>query len=306
MNVLEVIDLKKSLGKREIIKGVNFSVKGGEIFGFLGANGAGKTTTIRMLVGLIKPDSGTIKICGHDLKTETSKALNEVGAVVENPELYLYLSGRENLMQIARIRKIPKEDVEETIKLVGLEKRIDDKVKKYSLGMKQRLGLAASLLSKPKLLILDEPTNGLDPSGILDFREVVQKAAKERGMAVFVSSHILSEVQNLCDKVAFINGGVIKAVEEINKDTNSMETDSDSVCLVSKDNKDNLIKEIKTLSYVKHCKSSDKGLQIVLEANSTPRLLKHLVNKDFNVEEIYKERKGLEQRYMELVEGGIR
>lgn len=306
MNVLEVSDLKKSLGKREIIKGVSFSINSGEIFGFLGANGAGKTTTIRMLVGLIKPDSGTIKICGHDLKSETSKALNEVGAVVENPELYLYLSGRENLMQIARIRKIPKEDVEDTIKLVGLEGRIDDKVRKYSLGMKQRLGLAASLIAKPKLLILDEPTNGLDPSGILDFREVVQKAAKERGMAVFVSSHILSEVQNLCDKVAFINGGVIKAVEEINKDTNSMETDSDSICLVSRDSREKLIMEIKSLTYVTACKNSDKGLQIVLKANSTPKLLKHLVNKDFNIDEIYKERKGLEQRYMELVEGGIR
>lgn len=306
MNVLEVNDLKKSLGKREIIKGVSFSIKAGEIFGFLGANGAGKTTTIRMLVGLIKPDSGTIKICGHDLKNETSKALNEVGAVVENPELYLYLSGRENLMQIARIRKISKEDVEDTIRLVGLEERINDKVKKYSLGMKQRLGLAASLLSKPKLLILDEPTNGLDPSGILDFREVVQKAARERDMAVFVSSHILSEVQNLCDKVAFINGGVIKAIEEINKDTHSMETDSDAVCLVSRDNKEVLVKEIKNLNYIRACKVSEKGIQIVLEANSTPKLLKDLVNKDFNIDEIYKERKGLEQRYMELVEGGIR
>ena len=306
MNVLEVSDLKKSLGKREIIKGVSFEIKSGEIFGFLGANGAGKTTTIRMLVGLIKPDSGTIKICGHDLKNETSKALNEVGAVVENPELYVYLSGRENLMQIARIRKISKEDVEDTIKLVGLEARIDDKVKKYSLGMKQRLGLAASLLSKPKLLILDEPTNGHDQSGILDFREVVQKAARERDMAVFVSSHILSEVQNLCDKVAFINDGVIKSVEEINQDTRSMETDSDAVCLVSRDNKEVLVKEIKKLNYIKACKVGEKGLQIVLEANSTPKLLKDLVNKDFNIDEIYKERKGLEQRYMELVEGGIR
>lgn len=306
MNVLEVSELKKTLGKREIIKGVSFTIKRGEIFGFLGANGAGKTTTIRMLVGLVKPDSGTIKICGYDLKNETNKALNEVGAVVENPELYLYLSGRENLMQIARIRKVSKKDIEETIKLVGLEGRIDDKVKRYSLGMKQRLGLAASLLSKPKLLILDEPTNGLDPSGILDFREVVQKAARERDMAVFVSSHILSEVQNLCDKVAFINDGVIKSVEEINRDTHSMETDSDAVCLVSRDNRDMLLKEIKTLNYVKECKSSEKGFQIVIEANSTPRLLKHLVNKDFNIDEIYKERKGLEQRYMELVEGGIR
>ena len=304
MNVLEVNDLRKSLGKREIIKGVSFNIKSGEIFGFLGPNGAGKTTTIRMLVGLIKPTSGEIKICGHDLSKDTTNALSEVGAVVENPELYKYLSGRENLMQIARIRKVSKEDVEETIKLVGLEGRIDDKVRKYSLGMKQRLGLAASLLSKPKLLILDEPTNGLDPSGILDFREVVQKAAKER--AVFVSSHILSEVQNLCDKVAFINDGVIKAVEEINSDTNSMDTEKDIICLVSNDDKKIIENEVKKLTYVSSCKINDKGLQIILESNSTSKLVKHLACNNFNIEEIYKERKGLEQRYMELVEGGIR
>lgn len=306
MKVLEVSNLKKTIGKREIIKGVSFEINSGEIFGFLGPNGAGKTTTIRMLVGLIKPTEGNIKICGYDLQKDTSKALEEVGAVVENPELYKYLSGRENLMQIARIRKISKEQVEETIKLVGLENRIDDKVRKYSLGMKQRLGLAASLLSKPKLLILDEPTNGLDPSGILDFREVVQKAARERDMAVFVSSHILSEVQNLCDKVAFINDGVIKAVEEINKETHTMETDSDVVCLVSSDDKNILVKEISKLAYISSCKESDKGLKIIMECNATPKLVKHLATNNFNVEEIYKERKGLEQRYMELVEGGIR
>lgn len=306
MNVLEVNDLKKTLGKREIIKGISFNIKSGEIFGFLGPNGAGKTTTIRMLVGLIKPTSGEIKICGHDLAKETSNALREVGAVVENPELYKYLSGRENLMQIARIRKVSKDDVEETIKLVGLEDRIDDKVRKYSLGMKQRLGLAASLLSKPKLLILDEPTNGLDPSGILDFREVVHKAAKERGMAVFVSSHILSEVQNLCDKVAFINHGVIKAVEEINADTHSMDTDKDVICIVSNDDNKAIEKEISKLTYVSSCKINDKGLQIILEANSTSKLVKYLVYNNYNIEEVYKERKGLEQRYMELVEGGIR
>ena len=306
MNVLEVNNLTKSLGKREIIKGISFNIKSGEIFGFLGPNGAGKTTTIRMLVGLINPTSGEIKICGHDLKNDTKNALREVGAVVENPELYKYLSGRENLMQIARIRNVSKEDVEETIKLVGLEGRIDDKVKKYSLGMKQRLGLAASLLSKPKLLILDEPTNGLDPSGILDFREVVQKAAKERGMAIFVSSHILSEVQNLCDKVAFINDGVIKAVEKINSDTNSMETEKDIICLVSNDDKKMIENEVKKLTYVSSCKINDKWLQIILESNSTYRLVKHLSCNNFNIEEIYKERKGLEQRYMELVEGGIR
>ncbi|MBS5951664.1 MAG: ABC transporter ATP-binding protein, partial [Clostridium sp.] len=226
----------------------------------------------------------------------------EVGAVVENPELYKYLTGRENLMQIARIRKIPKESVEETIKLVGLENRINDKVRKYSLGMKQRLGLAASLLSNPKLLILDEPTNGLDPSGILDFREVVKKAAKEKGMAVFISSHILSEVQHLCDRVAFINHGTIKSVENVVND--SMKTDTDIICL-------NLTKEIdlnllKNIEYIQSVRKSEDGIEIILLSNMTPKLIKYLVNNNFEIEEIYKIRKGLEQRYMELVEGGIR
>lgn len=304
MKVLEVNDLHKKIGKREIIKGVSFSVEEGEIFGFLGPNGAGKTTTIRMLVGLIKPTSGSISICGHDLKNKSIDALRQVGAVVENPELYKYLSGRENLMQIARIRKVSKENVLDTIKLVGLENRIDDTVRKYSLGMKQRLGLAAALLSSPKLLILDEPTNGLDPSGILDFREVVKNAARERGMAVFVSSHILSEVQNLCDKVAFINDGVIKAVEGVVN--NSMKTEKDVVTLVTTNNKEEIIKSIKNLGIVKNCKVTEKGIEIILEANTTSNLVKALVNEDFSIDEIYKERRGLEQRYMELVEGGIR
>ncbi len=304
MKVLEVNNLHKKIGKKEIIKGVSFSVEEGEIFGFLGPNGAGKTTTIRMLVGLIKPTSGSISICGHDLQKESVEALRNVGAVVENPELYQYLSGMENLMQIARIRKISKEEVLNTIKLVGLENRIDDKVRKYSLGMKQRLGLAASLLSSPKLLILDEPTNGLDPSGILDFREVVKNAAKKRGMAVFVSSHILSEVQNLCDTVAFINDGVIKAVESVVN--NSMKTEKDIITLVTTSNKEAVIKEMKTLGFVQSCKITEKGIEIILEANTTSKLVKNLAKEDFNIEEIYKERKGLEQRYMELVEGGIR
>ena len=141
MNVLEIKGLRKKLGKREIIKGIDLELKEGEILGFLGPNGAGKTTTIRMIVGLINPDSGEIKICGESLKNK-KKALKNVGAVVENPELYKYLSGRENLMQIARIRGVAKEEVNELINLVGLEDRINEKVSKYSLGMKQRLGLS--------------------------------------------------------------------------------------------------------------------------------------------------------------------
>lgn len=304
MNVLEVTGLKKKLGKREIIKGINLSIKEGEIFGFLGPNGAGKTTTIRMLVGLIAPNEGEIKICGKDLQKNKEEALKNVGAVVENPELYKYLSGRENLMQIARIRKVSKEEVDSLIELVGLKDRIDDKVKKYSLGMKQRLGLAAALIGEPKLLILDEPTNGLDPSGIIDFREVVKKAAKERNMAVFISSHILSEVQNLCDRVAFTNGGVIKSIEDIHD--NTMDTELDSLTLIVSSNEKEAVKVLKGIDLVKSASVIDEEIHLIIESGKTSELLGILLNKKIKVEEIFKNRKGLEQRYMELVEGGIR
>ncbi|MGL4571026.1 MAG: ABC transporter ATP-binding protein [Clostridium sp.] len=304
MNVLEVKGLKKVIGKREIIKDLNFSVKEGEIYGFLGPNGAGKTTTIRMLVGLILPTAGDVTICGENLKKNKEKALKDVGAVVENPELYKYLSGRENLMQIARIRGVSKEEVQELINLVGLEHRINDKVKKYSLGMKQRLGLAAALIGNPKLLILDEPTNGLDPSGIIDFRKIVKQAAKERGMAVFVSSHILSEVQQLCDRVAFINDGVIKAVENMNDAVTG--TEKDSLTLVTSSDKDAVVAMLRKQPFVLTSEVSEDGINIVLQSGTTPDLVKSLVKEDILVEEIYKNREGLEQRYMELVEGGIR
>ena len=304
MKVLEVKGVKKKLGKREIIKGLDLSVNEGEIFGFLGPNGAGKTTTIRMLVGLISPNEGEIVVCGKSVLSEKEQALKNVGAVVENPELYKYLSGRENLMQIARIRKVSKEEVEELIDLVGLKDRIDDKVRKYSLGMKQRLGLAAALIGDPKLLILDEPTNGLDPSGIIDFRDVVKKAARERGMAVFISSHILSEVQNLCDRVAFINNGVIKSVEDIHD--NSMETELDSLTLVVSSDKEQAIKVLKDIGFVNSSTVIDEEIHIIVETGKTTELLKVLLENKVLVEEIYKNRKGLEQRYMELVEGGIR
>ena len=304
MNVLEVTSLKKKLGKREIIKDLNFSVKEGEIFGFLGPNGAGKTTTIRMIVGLIAPNEGDIKICGYSVINHKEKALENVGAVVENPELYSYLSGRENLMQIARIRKVSSEEIDSLIKLVGLEDRIGDKVSKYSLGMKQRLGLAAALIGKPKLLILDEPTNGLDPSGILDFREIVKKAAKERNMSVFISSHILSEVQNLCDRVAFINGGVIKSVESVTDKEVSTELDSLTMKVSSDINKAEEI--LSTFIDVKSVSKSEKEIHVLVKHGQITNLIKESIDNGILVEEVFRNRKGLEERYMELVEGGVR
>lgn len=304
MKVLEIKGVKKKIGKREIIKGIDLSVEKGEIFGFLGPNGAGKTTTIRMLVGLIAPNEGDISICGHNVQKEKEKALKNVGAVVENPELYKYLSGRENLMQIARIRGISKEEIQKLIETVGLKDRIDDKVRKYSLGMKQRLGLAAALIGNPKLLILDEPTNGLDPSGIMDFREVVRKSAKERGMAVFISSHILSEIQTLCDRVAFIDGGVIKSIENIHD--NVVKTELESLTLKVSKNKDEAVEILKALEWIQTAVINEGEIHLIMKTGNTNNILTSLIEKDIEIEEIFKNRKGLEQRYMELVEGGVR
>lgn len=303
MKVLEVNQVHKRLGKREIIKGISFSIEEGEIFGFLGPNGAGKTTTIRMMVGLIKPDQGTIKICGEDVVKNTEKALANVGAVVENPEMYTYLTGRQNLNMVAQIRGIDRKAVDEIVELVNLKERIDDKVKKYSLGMKQRLGLAASLLAKPKLLILDEPTNGLDPTGIIDFREIVKKAAKATNTAVFVSSHILSEVQQLCDVVAFINDGQIKSVESIG--AGEIKNERETLVIVTK-NPDKSQDIMVNMNSVKDIKREEDVFTVTAEKEAACDIIRELVTQGVDVCEVYKKHNQLEERYMELVEGGKR
>jgi ABC-2 type transport system ATP-binding protein len=210
--VLKVQNVKKSIRGTPIIKGISFDVREGEIFGFLGPNGSGKTTTIRMLVDLIRPTEGTITICGYDVQRQPDEALQHVGCIVENPELYAYLTGWENLEHFARM--LPNVDaarIQEVVDIVGMDRRIHDKVRTYSLGMRQRLGIAQALLGRPKLLILDEPTNGLDPQGIKEMREFIRGLAAG-GLSLFVSSHLLSEIQQLCDRVAIITHGEVIAV----------------------------------------------------------------------------------------------
>lgn len=213
--VLSVEHVKKKIGRKWIIEDVTFDVREGEIFGFLGPNGAGKTTTIRMLVDLIKPSSGMIKVCGFDVNRQQEQALRYVGSIVENPEVYSYLTGWENLEHFARMQPgIDKRRIQEVVDIVRLDQRIHDKVRTYSLGMRQRLGIAQALLGSPKLLILDEPTNGLDPKGIKELRQFIRELA-DGGLAVFVSSHLLSEIQLLCDRVAIISRGRVLAVGQV-------------------------------------------------------------------------------------------
>ncbi len=219
--VLELKNVTKIMGNRKIVDNVSFEINSGEIFGFLGPNGAGKTTTIKMITGLLKIDEGDILISNNDVKKNFEKALSQVGGIIENPEMYGYLTGRTNLEIYGRMHgNISKERINEVIKLVKLENRINDKVKKYSLGMRQRLGVAQALLHNPKLLILDEPTNGLDPMGIKELRDTLRHLAEEEGLAVLVSSHLLSEMELMCDRVGIIDNGKIidiKTLKDIKK-----------------------------------------------------------------------------------------
>lgn len=216
--ILKCENLCKSFGKRQILNNVSLEVNQGDILGFIGPNGAGKTTTIKLILGLQSIDSGTVKINGYDIQKDFEKAIEKVGTIVENPDLYMYLSGYDNLKLISNMYKnISKKRIDEVVKLVKLEQRINDKVSKYSLGMRQRLGIAQALLHKPNLLILDEPTNGLDPEGIKELRELIKDLAEKENMAIVISSHNLSELESFCNKVTIIKNGKVVETNTINE-----------------------------------------------------------------------------------------
>ena len=212
---LRLSGLTKRYGERLAVDHLDLEVKQGEVFGFLGPNGAGKTTTIRMALGLIRPTDGEVQILGHDLDLHRAEILPRVGALVEQPALYNYLSGRDNLRAIAdTLGGVSEQRIDEVLELVVLKGRDSDRVKTYSLGMKQRLGVAMALLQDPDLLVLDEPANGLDPAGIVEMRDLLRQLAAQ-GKTVFISSHVLTEVRQICDRVAILNRGKLVTVADI-------------------------------------------------------------------------------------------
>jgi ABC-2 type transport system ATP-binding protein len=223
--VVEVRNLTKRIRHKNIVDQISFELFPGEVFGFLGPNGAGKTTTIRMMVGLIGMSDGDVAINGHSIRTSFREAIRHVGAIIENPELYKHLTGMQNLKQFARmVGNIPQSRIDQIVHLVGLTARIHDKVKTYSLGMRQRLGFAQALLHKPAVLILDEPTNGLDPAGIREMRQLVRKLAAEEDIAVMVSSHLLAEMEQLCDRFGVVTEGCLRttfALADFQNQTNA-------------------------------------------------------------------------------------
>lgn len=293
--VMKCSNLKKKLNKKEIINNLSFDVCKGDILGFIGTNGAGKTTTIKLILGLYKLDSGSVTINGYDLKNNFTKALYNVGAIIENPDMYMYLSGYENLMIAAKIYNIKKDRVEEVIKLVGLEKRIHDKVSKYSLGMRQRLGIAQSIIHNPKLLILDEPTNGLDPEGIKDLKKLLINLAKN-GMAIIVSSHILSELESFCNKICIINNGSIISCTTMEKIKN-IANRANYIIEVDNTNLDGCLSSYEIMD--------NKHIKISINEDSLNNLIKSLIINNINIYEIKKEVLSLEDIFIKLVGGNI-
>lgn len=214
-SVIEIKNVSKKIKGRTVIENMYFEINKGDICGFVGPNGAGKTTIIRLITGLIKPDKGEILINGVNISNNRKQALMNLGAIVESPVFFNYMSGREILKNLVRLHpNIPKEErlnrVEEVLRIVNLSKRGDDKVAAYSLGMKQRLGIAQALLGNPEIIVLDEPGNGLDPIGMKELRELILQLNKEQGITFLISSHLLDELQKICTKFVIINEGKLK------------------------------------------------------------------------------------------------
>lgn len=297
MNILEVNNISKSFGKKKILDKVSFNIKEGEILGFIGPNGAGKTTTIKLILGLQAIDSGNVLINGYDIKNEFVKAISNVGAIVESPDLYMYLSGYKNLELIARMYKdIDKSRIDEVVKLTGLDKRINDKVSKYSLGMRQRLGIAAALLNKPNLLILDEPTNGLDPEGIKEVRVLLKKLAKNEKMGILISSHNLAELDSFCTDVCIIKNGKIISTSTVAK----IKKGEKSTYIFEVDKPEKLKKLLDYELIIE-----DNIVKIQVEYKDVPKIVEILVENNIKIYGIKELEMSLEEAFFKEAGGNI-
>jgi ABC-2 type transport system ATP-binding protein len=295
--IVELKNVTKVIKGRTIIDNISFQVNKGEVFGFLGPNGAGKTTTIRMMVGLMGITSGDITIAGASIQKNYVEAVSHIGAIVENPEMYKFMSGYDNLVHFARMFKgISKAKINEVVELVGLIERIDDKVKTYSLGMRQRLGLAQCLLHDPEVLILDEPTNGLDPAGIREIRDYLRLLAREKNMAVIVSSHLLSEMEMMCDRIGIIQNGCLVDLQLVEEFVHGEESIYEFEVIPS----EKAISVLKASYPDRRITTSRKGITAQINKDEIPGLVKTLVEVDIQIFAIKEVTKTLEDRFLEV------
>ena len=292
--ILKCDIIHKKIGKKEILKGISFEIEKGDILGFIGPNGAGKTTAIKLMLGLQNINSGDVYINGFNIKKDFTKAIERVGAIVENPDFYMYMSGRKNLELKARLYKdITKERIDEVIKLVVLENRINDKVSKYSLGMRQRLGIAEALLHNPNLLVLDEPTNGLDPEGMRMLKDILRNLSNN-GVSIFISSHILSELDNLCNKICIIKDG--KIIETSNIKTLKRKTNE--LCyLIEVDSADNINLLFKNEII------NNNLVKVWCNKEFIPVVIESLINSNIKIYSVKEDELSLEDAFLERTGG---
>ncbi len=301
---LQIENVTKTFGKKKAVDNVSFDLFPGEVFGFLGPNGAGKTTIIKMIMGFFRPDEGTIIINGYNRKTHYEAAMSSIGGIVENPEMYNSLSARLNLKMYARLHKeVTEERISEVIEMVGLTERANDPIKKYSLGMKQRIGLAQAMLHRPKVLILDEPTNGLDPAGIHQLRDILKHLAHDEGVAVMVSSHLLSEMQLMCDRIGIINHGKLLQICSI--DDLMHRAQNSSVYRIKTSNPAKA-KEILAEQYPNRISNiGSDTLDIEIEESQINECVRSLVASGSDILGVQKLESSLEDAFLEITGGGI-
>ncbi|QLY79946.1 ABC transporter ATP-binding protein [Clostridium intestinale] len=294
-NIVSTSKLSKKYGDTYRVKDIDLFVKKGDIYGFLGPNGAGKSTTLKMLLGLVKPTSGTFKIFNQEFESNRSNILKEVGSLIESPSYYGHLSGIENMRVMQRLREVPDKNVAEALRIVRLENQKDKKVSHYSLGMKQRLGIAMALLAFPKLLILDEPTNGLDPAGISEIRELIQTLPRRYGITVLISSHLLSEIEQIATSVGIINNGKMLFQGEMDE----LKMKSKSTIAIKTDN-NRLAKDILVRRGIVNTQEGDFLMLRDIIDRQVVQINKELTNHDIGVLRIEEHKKSLENIFLSL------
>lgn len=297
MKILEVINLNKSYKKKQVLKNINFSIKQGEIVALIGPNGAGKTTIMKLISNLASKDSGIIKIDGISAENNIIKYLSKFSAIIETPSLYEMMSGYDNINFIRKINNISEEKMNDILSFINIGDSINDKVKNYSLGMKQRLALGVQLMTEPKLLILDEPTNGLDPQGVIEFREIIKKLTNENKMSILISSHILSELEKVCSKILFIKDG-----ELINE--NYEQIQENQTIILTVDNSKEISKQIEKIKIVDEVKFSDNRIIIKIKSKDTSNLINSLIKNNINYNSIEIVNNSIEKIYNKIYHGG--
>jgi ABC-type multidrug transport system ATPase subunit len=301
MKILEIRNLHKSYGPKKVINNVNLTVSKGDVLGFIGPNGAGKTTTIRLILGLIYADQGSIHIGGYNIEKDFNKAISQVGAMVETPKFYPYLTGYRNLALTANLHPhIPKRKIQEVLDVVGLKEPTGDLVRTYSQGMKQRLGIARALVNNPRIVFLDEPMNGLDPQGMLDVKELINQLNYKEEITFFITSHLLQEVENVCNKVAVLQGGRLRAQGHVDE---LLRRESEVVEITTR-KAAKALASLENIPYVKSRYHLEDKLYVEIEKGFSGQLNAHLVGQGIDVSYIVPKKQTLENYFINLTRGG--